>query len=80
MRGGEEWRVGIEEFAMSYTAGRWVTNIFSQRPHEPSSRVGNVVLAYHRPSCFSQLSSTCYFCTIGSIHVHSLNWLRLVGL
>ncbi len=34
---GEEWRVGIEEFAMSYTAGRWVGNIlFPRRLHASS--------------------------------------------
>ncbi len=51
---GEEWRVGIEEFAMSYTAGRWVGNIlFPQRPHASSSRVANMVLAYHRVLFFT---------------------------
>ncbi len=57
MQGGEQWRVGIEDFAMSYTAGRWVVNIIycSPKDQPSSSRVINTA----GTSCLWSSSSSC---------------------
>ncbi len=55
MKGEEQWRVGIEDFAMSFTAGRWVNNILPPKVHPSYSRMANMVLTNIIVPCTSHL-------------------------